>query len=164
MVDESLVTAGRVSGGKRMLVGANVAVMIALAVGAVVVAQLIAFNVPLRADMTRTGVNSLGESTEKLLRDLPANIRITSLYFETDREEVDQPKYREAVRNLLGLYESTNRTRITADAINPLKDHQKLQQLLTRVREKPSYKEGIAAYQARLDAFRNELSEKIQKV
>jgi hypothetical protein len=147
-----------------MLVGANVAVMIALAVGAAVVAQLIAFNIPLRADMTRTGVNSLSESTEKLLRDLPANLRITSLYFETDREEADQPKYREAVRNLLALYESTNRTKITADAINPLKDHQKFQQLLSRVREKPAYKEGIAEYQARLDAFRNELNEKAQKV
>lgn len=164
MVTQGRAESVQVTGGRKFLVGANVAVMIALSVGVVIVAQLIAFNVPLRADMTRTGVNSLSESTEKLLRELPSNIRLTSLYFETDREEADQPKYREAVRDLLALYESTNRTKITADAINPLKDHQKLQQLLARVREKPAYKDGIAAYQARLDAFRNELNEKSQKV
>lgn len=154
----------RVSGGKKFLVGANVAVMIVLAVAVVVVLQLIAFNVPLRADMTRTGVNSLSESTEKLLRELPTNIRLTSLYFETDREEADQPKYRKAVHDLLELYESINRTKITADEINPLKDHQKLQSLIGRIREKPDYKEGVAAYQARVDAFRNELNDKIQKI
>lgn len=164
MVDRGHAQSAGASGGKRFLVGANVAVMIALALGVVVVLQLIAFNVPLRADMTRTGVNSLSESTEKLLRDLPTNIRLTSLYFETDREEADQPKYREAVKNLLALYESTNRTKITADAINPLKDHQKLQQLISRIREKPAYKEGIAAYQARLDAFQKELADKTQSL
>lgn len=164
MVSPGHAESVRVSGGRKFLVGANVAVMIALATAVVVVAQLIAFNVPLRADMTSTGVNSLSESTEKLLRDLPTNIRLSSLYFETDREEADQPKYREAVKNLLALYESTNRTKITADAINPLKDHQKLQQLTARIREKPAYKEGIVAYQARLDAFRNELADKTQKV
>jgi len=153
-----------VTGGKKVLVGANVAVMIALAVGVVVVTQLIAFNVPLRADMTRAGINSLSESTEKLLRELPQNVRLTSLYFETDREDVDQPKYRDAVRNLLTLYESTNRTKITADFINPLKDHQKFQQLIARIREKPAYKEGIAAYQAAIDAFTKDLSEKTQKL
>ncbi len=166
MVSSRQAASGQVSGGKKFLVGANVAVMIVLAVGVVVVMQLIAFSAPpsWRADMTSTGINSLSESTEKLLRELPTNIRLTSLYFETDREEADQPKYREAVRNLLDLYASTNRTKITADAINPLKDHQKLQQLITRVREKASYKEGIAAYQSRVDAFRNDISEQIQKV
>lgn len=159
-----MVNEPSVSSGRKFLVGTNVAIMIVLALGAVVVAQLIAFNAPLRADMTRTGINSLSESTEKLLRDLPGKIRLTSLYFETDREEADQPKYREAARNLLALFESTNRSKITADFVNPLKDHQKYQQLITRLREKPAFKEGIDAYSARLDVFRKDLADKMQRL
>lgn len=164
MVGSKHTEAGQVTGGKKALVGANVALMIALSVGVVVAAQLIAFSLPLRADMTRTGVNSLSEGTERLLRDLPESIRLTSLYFETDREEADQPRYREAIRSLFSLYESTNRTRITADWINPLKDHQKFQQLINRVREKPVYKEGIEEYNARIEAFRGDLSDRTQKL
>lgn len=164
MVNGSQTQSGGISGGKKALVGANVAIMVALAIGVVVAAQLIAFNVPLRADMTSTGVNSLSESTEKLLRDLPVGVRLTSLYFETDREDADQPRYRDAVKSLLALFESTNRTRVTSDWINPLKDHQKFQNLVNRIREMPAYKDAITEYSARVDEFRNQTGDKIQKL
>ncbi len=155
-------TATIVSGGKRMLVGANVTLMVVLALGIVVVCQLLAYSYPVRRDMTSTGVNSLTPSTEKLLRDLDKNVRLTSLYFETDREESDQPRYREAARNLLALYESTNRSRISADWTNPLKDHQKLQDLFARLRQKAVFKKEIEDYQARVDAFKNDLDARMQ--
>jgi len=56
------------SAGRRFLVGTNVAVATAIVVAVVVVAQLIAFRLPGRLDMTSTGVNSLSEGSEKLLR------------------------------------------------------------------------------------------------
>jgi len=151
-----------VTGGKRVLVGANVTLMVVLALGIVVVCQLLAYSYPARRDMTSTGVNSLTPSTEKLLRDLDKSVRLTSLYFETDREEADQPRYREAARSLLALYESTNRSKISADWINPLKDHQKLQDLYSRLREKAAFKDGIEAYKARVDAFKTDLDAKLQ--
>lgn len=152
----------KVTGGKRVLVGANVTLMVVLALGITVVCQLLAYSYPVRRDMTSTGVNSLTPSTEKLLRELDKNIRLTSLYFETDREEADQPRYREVVRNVLALYESTNRSKISADWINPLKDHQKLSDLSSRLRQKATFKEGIETYKARVDAFKNELDAKLQ--
>jgi hypothetical protein len=152
----------RVTGGRRVLVGANVTLMVVLALGITVVCQLLAYSYPVRRDMTSTGVNSLTPSTEKLLRELDKNIRLTSLCFETDREEADQPRYREAVRNVLALYESTHRSKISADWINPLKDHQKLQDLSSRLRQKAAFKEGIETYKARVDAFKNELDARLQ--
>ncbi len=154
--------ATQVSPGRRMLVGANVTIMVVLALAIVVVCQMLAYSFPQRIDMTITGANSLTPSTENLLRDLDKSIRLTSLYFETDREEADQPRYRQAAKNLLSLYESTNRSKVSADWINPLKDHQKLQDLTTRLRGKSAFKEGLDAYQSRVDAFKTDLDAKIQ--
>ena len=85
--------------GRRMLVGTNVVVVTLIVVGIVVVAQLFAYN-SARWDMTSSGVNSLSEGTENLLRGLDQNVRLTSLYFETDREDEDQQRYRRAAQNL----------------------------------------------------------------
>ena len=145
------------SAGKRVLVGTNVAVATALVVGIVVVLQLIAYNTPARYDMTSSGVNSLSEGTENLLSGLDQNVRLTSLYFETDREEEDQQRYRRGAQDLLELYEATNRSKVQAEWVNPLKDHEKYQKLVARLREKPTFAEGIAAHQARIDAYKNDL-------
>ena len=123
----------------RLLVGTNVAVAVVLVAGIVVVVQAIAFQASPRWDMTSSRVNSLSEGTENLLRGLGSNIRLTSLYFETDREEEDQPRYRGAAKNLIDLYEGNNRSRITAVCINPLKDTQALQALKSRLRDKARF-------------------------
>ncbi|GAF86695.1 unnamed protein product, partial [marine sediment metagenome] len=145
--------AKRVSGssaGRRFLIGTNVLIATVLVIAIVTVAQAIAFSVPKRWDMTSSGVNSVSEATENLLRNLDSNIRLTSLYFETDREEADQPRYRQATADLLDLYEATNRAKVSSDWINPLKDHEKFRNLLARLREKTVFKEEIEKYQARL--------------
>ncbi|MCH7872749.1 MAG: Gldg family protein, partial [Planctomycetes bacterium] len=138
------------SGARRFLIGTNVAVGIILAVAVVVVAQVIAFSVPQRWDMTSSGVNSLSEGTENLLRSLDANVRITSLYFETDREDEDQPRYRRSVQDLIDLYEATNRSKVVGDWVNPLKDREKLVALLDRLAEKTVFKDALAAYRERV--------------
>ncbi len=149
------------SAGRRMLVGSNVFVMTALAVGVVVITQLIAFDSTARWDMTSTGVNSLSEGTENLLRSLDQNVRLTSLYFETDREDEDQSRYRRTSQDLLDLYAATNRSKVSSDWVNPLKDHEQFAALLARLRERPAFKDEIAAYQERIDKYVNELDGRI---
>ena len=150
------------SAGQRFLVGANVVVATILVVAIVVVAQAIAFSTPSRWDMTLSGVNSLSDATENLLRGLDGNIRLTSLYFETDREEEDQPRYRRAAEDLLNLYEATNRAKISAEWINPLKDHQKFSKLLARLREKTAFKDQIENCRARIDKYTGELDSQMR--
>ncbi len=150
------------SGGRRFLIGTNVAFATLLVVGIVVIAQTIAFNLPHRWDMTSSGVNSLSDGTENLLRSLDANVRLTSLYFETDREDEDQQRYRRAAQDLLDLYEATRRANVRADWVNPLKDHEKFRELLTRLGEKSVFKEEIEAYRSRIDKYAEELDERMK--
>ncbi len=148
--------------GRRVLVGTNVAAMIAIAVTIVVVAQALAFKLRWRADMTSSGVNSLSDGTERLLRGLDKNIRLTSLYFETDREEKDQHRYRHTVGDLLNLYEATNRGKVRAAWTNPLKDHEDFQRLLTRLREKSAFKDELDSHKARVEHFTQDLDVKLR--
>lgn len=151
------------STGRRMLVGTNVVVVTLIVVGIIVVAQLFAYD-SARWDMTSTGVNSLSEGTENLLRGLDQNVRLTSLYFETDREDEDQQRYRRAAQNLLDLYEATNRGKVTADWVNPLKDHEKFQKLLARLREKTTFADAVKAYQARIDVYKTDFDVQMRKL
>ena len=67
-----------VSGGRRFMVGTNVVVATLLVAAIVVVVQAIAFSVPNgRWDVTSSGVNSLSQATENLLRGLDQEIRLT---------------------------------------------------------------------------------------
>ncbi|MCH7807940.1 MAG: Gldg family protein [Planctomycetes bacterium] len=141
------------AGGRRMVLGTNVLVGTALVIGIVVVLQLLAYQIPKRWDMTRSGVNSLGEGTENLLHALTTNVTLTSLYFETDRETEDQPRYRRAVDDLIGLYAATNRGKVSAQWINPLKDHEAFKKLVSRLREKPVFSGSIQQYKERIEAY-----------
>jgi hypothetical protein len=142
--------------GRRVMFGTNVIVVTLLVIGIVFVLQLIGYSASARWDMTASGVNSLSDGTENLLGGLDTNVRLTSLYFETDREDEDQSRYRRAIDDLLGLYEATNRARVVSEWTNPLKDHEKLKNLLARLREKGEFKKEIGEYKARLDAYTNE--------
>lgn len=155
---------GGVSTGRRFLVGTNVAVATVLLVVAVVAAQAIAFKAPNRWDLTSTGVNSLSEGSESLLRGLEANIRLTSLYFETDREEEDQQRYRRAVQDLLSLYEATNRGKVTTEWVNPLKDHEKYRNLMARLVEKPAFAEQVEPYREAVETYTNDLDGRMRRL
>jgi hypothetical protein len=154
--------AGVSTAGRRFLVGTNVFVATVLTIAVVVVAQLIAYKLPKRWDMTSSGVNSLSDGTENLLRNLDSDIRLTALYFETDREEADQPRYRRAVQDLLDLYQITNRGRVRAEWINPLKDHEKFQTLIARLRDKTGFKDEIGTCRGRIEAYKGELDAKLR--
>jgi len=148
---------------KRTLVGGNVLLATLLVIAIVGVLQAIAFSVPnARIDMTSTRVNSLSDATSELLNGLEQPVTLTSLYFETDIEEKDQSRYRRAVKDLLTLYESTARAKVTAEMINPLSDHEQLAEFKARLRDKPRFKEEIEAYRERIDVFTGELDDKMR--
>ncbi len=146
------------SSGKRLKIGANVTIATLFVVGIVVVLQTIAFSLPgARLDMTSTRINSLSDATEKLLSNLDTHVRLTSLYFETDLEEEDQPLYRRTVKDLLGLYESTQRSKITMDTINPLSDHDKFKEMVARLRSKERFSTELEPYKVAIDLYKNEM-------
>ncbi len=145
----------------RVAIGANVLVATILVIGIVVICQWFAFSNPHRVDMTSSGINSLTESTESLLDNLDTNVRVTSLYFEADLEEKDQARYRQTAQSLIDLYETNNRTKIRAEWINPLKDQQKFQALVSRLRNIPKFQSEIGAYQDRIKKYQNDLDGKI---
>ncbi|MFQ5495201.1 MAG: Gldg family protein, partial [Phycisphaerae bacterium] len=146
----------------RFLVGTNVMVATAIVVAIVVVAQLIAFRSTTRWDLTSSGINSLSEGSENLLRGLDGNVRLTSLYFEANPEDEDQPRYRRAVRDLLDLYESTNRAKVRSDWVNPLQDHEAYRALTRRLADKAAFKEQIEGYQERITKYQEEIDTKIR--
>ncbi len=144
------------SAGRRMMMGTNVFISVALVVGIVVVLQALAFEYTWRADMTSSSINSLSEGTENLVSTLESNVTLTSLYFETDRETEDQPRYRRAIDDLLDLYEAGNRSKVKSQWINPLKDHEKYKNLVARLRESPAFQGEIAQYKDRITAYTQE--------
>ncbi|MEK6676076.1 MAG: Gldg family protein, partial [Planctomycetota bacterium] len=151
-------------GGRRFLVGSNVAMTIALVIAIAGVLQYFAYRYPAKADMTSTGVNSLSDGTMNLLRGLETPVKLTSFYFETDLEDEDQPRYRRTVEDLLGLYSSTNRGKITTEWVNPLSDHDKVKKLVAELRDKPTFKEELSAHRARLDRYQSELNDRMSKL
>ncbi len=159
---KSSTPAGQHAAGRRVVFGTNVLVVTVIVIGIVVVLQLMAYSASARWDWTSSGVNSLSDGTENLLNQLDTNVTLTSLYFETDREEEDQPRYRRAIDDLLGLYEANNRTHVAAEWVNPLKDHEKFKNLLKRLQEKGSFKEEIKNYTDRIAAFTDELDARIK--
>ncbi len=150
------------STGRKWMVGTNVLVMIALVVGIVVVCQLLAFRAGKRWDMTSAGVNSLSHGTENLLATLDTNIRLTSLYFESDLDEEDQQRYRSVAHDLLDLYEATNRGKIARDWINPIKDQAGMRKLRARLLALPAFKEQVDAHQARIDKYLTQVDGEIR--
>lgn len=160
-VTNTVVANKKQGGGRKVLVGLNVALMVGLAVVLVGVLQVVANQANRRWDMTSSAINSLSEGTEKLLCGLPSNVKLTSLYFKTDLEDEDQKKYRDRVGDLLALYESVNRSRVSWEWVNPLSDHEKLSGLMARLREKSAYKEGIEKYKELLTRFQKDIGGQI---
>jgi uncharacterized protein YneR len=150
--------------GRRLAWGANVFVASALVIGIAGILQVMAYQAHAKWDMTSAGINSLSAGTENLLRNLETDVRLTSLYFKTDLEDEDQQRYRRAADDLLGLYASTNRGKITAEWINPLSDHEKMKKLSARLREIPAFKEEWSAYKTRVDEYFNVLDAQMRRV
>ncbi len=151
----------KTSGHSQFAVGLNVLIMVVLAVTLTGMLQWLGYRKPLQADLTSSGVNSLTPATENLLHALPDTVRLTSLYFQTDLEAEDQPRYRDAVDDLLSLYRATNRSKIETEYINPLQNLDKRRELFARIAGLPKFKAEAEGHTKALDAFRHDLLPKI---
>ncbi len=148
--------------GRRWTVGSMVTVSIVFAAALMVLLQFMTFNArrPLKWDLTSSGINSLNTGTRTMLDNLgDQKIYLTSLYLETDIETEAQRKYRNAVDDLLRLYQAEKPANIEIDWINPLKDQPKLGRLLERVRGREQFKTETEPYIAAIDRFENEILE-----
>jgi hypothetical protein len=151
-------------GTRQVAVGANVAVMVVLAVAILVAVQWFTFKyVDYQKDFTSSGVNSLSDGTKRLVKDLKKPVHLTSMYFETDLEEENQSKYRDTVNDLFQLVQGMNRSQVEVDNINPLQDHEKREALYARLRELSVYKNEATDHRAVLDTYQKEIYPEISK-
>ncbi|HNO77817.1 MAG TPA: Gldg family protein [Phycisphaerae bacterium] len=155
------VTADQNTQKSNVLVGLNVVLMVVLAVALAAGLQWLAMTRLGRVDVTSSGINSLTEPTETLLKGLDQKITLTSLYFKTDIEDKDQDRYRSAVNDLLELYSVSNRSKVEFIAINPLQDHEERTALFKRLASRSRYKEQAAGHIEIIERFQSEFAERI---
>ena len=144
-----------------VLVALNVVLMVVLAVALAAGLQWLAMTRLGRVDVTSSGINSLTEPTETLLKGLDQKITLTSLYFTTDLEDKDQDRYRSTVNDLLELYSVNNRSKVEFVAINPLQDHEERTALFKRLANRSLYKEQAAGHIEVIERFQNEFADRI---
>ncbi len=147
--------------GVRWATGANVIVATVLVVALVAVLQWGGYTFHAKADLTSTGINSLSEGTERLLDSLDDEVRITSLYFESDLETEEQTRFRKAASDLIELYRITNPSKIVAAYINPLQNHQRHKELFKRLQQIPAFQEQSKPYRALLDDFKAKIGPEV---
>ncbi len=151
-------------GGRQLGIGFNVVVATLLVIAIVAVLQWGGYVFGGKADWTNSGVNSLSEGTKSLLASLDEDVRITSAYFQTDLEAESQAKFRQAVADLIDLYQIENRSKIEIDALNPLQDHEKRTKLLERLQKKPKFQEESAKHRELLEAFHSDVLPKVNEL
>ncbi len=147
--------------GRHFAIGTNVVVSVVLAFAIVVILQWGAFYVDGKLDLTRSGLNSLSPGAERLIADLQEPIRLTSLYFQTDIEDESQAKYRKRMDDLLALLQSSNRSRVEIESLNPLQDHGKRERLAERLRGLKAFSDESAAYMEIINRFRDDLLDRM---
>ena len=139
---------------RRLVYGLNVAVTIVLAIVLVGVVVWVAGAYGGRADLTRSGVNSLSPRTVQLLRGLDQDVTITGLY-STALKEVrpHAEKHKNRVSDLLDLYETAGRGTVTTNMIDASDSPAQITALLTRLKEKPAYQDEAKPHAEALEAF-----------
>jgi hypothetical protein len=101
--DTSALAAAR---GRRILVGTNVVIMIAIALLLAVAVNWIAAKQHKRFDVANSGLYRLSDRTKRIIDDVPVKeIRLTSIYTSDDPEK-DRDKYLPRVRDLFDEFES----------------------------------------------------------
>lgn len=149
---------------RRFVYGTQVLITIALAVAVVSMAIWLAGRFSGRFDMTSAGRNSLSPRTQKLLSGLDTNITLTGTY-TTALKEVRKfaEKHRNMVRDLLDLYETGGKGKVTTAMIDPSTAPADVQKLLKRLVEKSAYKDEANPHREAIKTF-PELNTRIAEV
>lgn len=139
---------------RRLVYGVNVAAAAVLAGVLAAVAVWAAGRFGGRVDVTRSGVNSLSPRTVQLLRGLNTQVTLTGLYstFLEDARAYAE-KHRNRVRDLLDLYETAGRGKVTTRMLDAKENPAAVSELLKRLAEKPAYKDEARPHQEVLEAF-----------
>ena len=139
---------------RRWLYGFNVAITTLLAILLVALIIWAAGRYGGRMDWTSSGVNSLNPRTQKLLEGLKEPINITGLY-STALKEVRPfaEKHKNRVSDLLDLYQTAGRGKVSTFMLDSLNDQAKVNELLKRLREKPAYKDEAKPHAEALTHF-----------
>ncbi|RMF76693.1 MAG: hypothetical protein D6744_12095, partial [Planctomycetota bacterium] len=139
---------------RRFAVGLNVAVNMILALILLALAIWAAGRFGGQVDVSSTGANSLSPRTLKLLESLDTDITLTGIYSTALKEiRPHAEKHRNAVADLLDLYENAGHGRITARMIEPSEDAAAVNELLARLRSKPEYADEAQAHIAALERY-----------
>lgn len=139
---------------RRLVYGANVAVTALLATAVVAFILWGSGRVGGRIDLTRSGLNSLSGRTKNLLHGLEQDVTITGLYSTALKEiRPHAQKHHDRLADLLDLYETEGRGKITARMIDPSKDPALVTELLERLREKPAYQDEAKRHKALIERF-----------
>jgi hypothetical protein len=137
---------------RRLVFGVNVIVQAILALAVVVAVIWITGLFNLQADLTGTGRNSLSPRTVQLLKHLDQNVRITAVFPEPDKRDQIGQKRRQAMRDLLDLYEQAGGGRVTTAMLDPSLEKAATDKLLKRLTELPAYKDEARPHQEALAA------------
>lgn len=138
---------------RRVLFGFNVALQIALALLAVAAVLWAGSRFSYRADLTRTGQNSLSSRTVQHLRGLDQNIRITAIFAEPDRRNEEALKQRRQIKDLLDLYDAAGGARVTTRVLDPSTQKQETRNLLADLRALPAYADEARPHRELLERF-----------
>jgi hypothetical protein len=120
---------------RRILVGTNVAVMTAAAIGVLAVVNWIGQRTSISADLTASGLNSVSDRTIQLVKGLDQTVYLTSFYTVTDLSKGEQ-RFLDRVQSLFRLYQRENPSTIEFDNVNLIKERDKAAKLVDRLKEK----------------------------
>ncbi len=146
--------------GRQWIIGANVFVMVVLALGLLVFANFLAFTFNQKGDMTVKGVNSLSPETRRMVDGLKENVTMTSLYqtFQDPAVETEAKKFRGSVEDLLRLYQTRAPSKIDVSLINPAKDRDKILKLVDNLRKKNAYQGEAKKHKGLVEDFNSKIA------
>lgn len=142
------------TGSRRVLVGLNVLVGSMLACVAFGLAIWAAGRFGGRIDVSSNQVNSLSDGTVKLLRKLDGDVKLTAAYTTANKEAFKyREKHKKFVSDLLDLYESSGRGKVSTAVVDPQQSPGAMEQLLKRLREKPAYTDESKPHKEALEQY-----------
>lgn len=127
------------AGQRRLVYGLNVFIGIIAALALTVLVIWLGDRFSLRSDLTRSGSSSLSPRTRQVVGQLDQKVTVTGMYTVISKYMQHAQKRKDAVRDMLALFESSSRGNVTAAMIDPLEERKELEALLKRIREKPAY-------------------------
>lgn len=148
---------------RRLLYGANVALLLAAVAVIVVLINWIAADKVrqwggwARLDVTATRKYSLSDQSRKLMRGLEQPVRITTVFAEGVGLSASTVRRMRYFRDLLDEYERLGGGRIEVDHVDPTTDVGAFDRLASRVRE--HYEDELKPIRSALEAARRTLTE-----